>query len=99
MEQSWGQKLGSLSPQKPSPQVVQSVVQDALLSGGEMQTPSPQPEPQSLHVIGDSKAPHTPSPQGPQSNGQVVVVSPSSQRPLPQTCDPQSGEQLCVDSF
>jgi hypothetical protein len=63
------------------------------------QKPSPQRRPQSLHVIGDSLAPHTPSPQMPQSYGHDPVDSPNSQREFPQTPTPQSTEQMNGDSF
>jgi hypothetical protein len=63
------------------------------------QKPSPQRDPQSLHVIGDSFAPHTPSPQMPQSYGQDIVDSPNSQREFPQTPPPQSTPHVNGDSF
>jgi hypothetical protein len=88
----------SFTPQKWSPQYVQSMGHAAAPSDG-AQNPSPQRVPQSLHVIGDSLAPQTPSPQMPQSYGHDAVDSPNSQREFPQTPLPQSTEQMKGDSF
>ena len=60
--QSWGQNCGSVGPQNPSPQYVQSFAQMELSPGS--QTPLPHEAGQSLlHVAGVSVVPQNPSPQ------------------------------------